>query len=173
MNLCSEGCGRKAWARGYCASHYQRARASGALEAAPRIRNIKGAGAINGQGYRYLTIDGVRVREHIVVAEAALGRKLPPGAQVHHVNMDRSDNRGANLVVCPSQAYHQILHLRTEALDASGHADWRRCAFCKQFDAPANLAFASSGKTNASPKVYHLECRAAHRRDEYSRKRAA
>lgn len=37
---------------------------------------------------------------HILVAEKALGRTLPKGAEVHHVNEDRADNRNTNLVIC-------------------------------------------------------------------------
>lgn len=54
-----------------------------------------------------------RVLEHILVAEKALGKMLPPGTEVHHVNGDKSDNRNSNLVVCPDGGYHQLLEVRT------------------------------------------------------------
>lgn len=38
-----------------------------------------------------------RVREHILVMEATLGRHLLPGEEVHHKNADRTDNRPENL----------------------------------------------------------------------------
>lgn len=38
-----------------------------------------------------------KVREHIVVMEEILGRKLLPGEEVHHRNTDRGDNRPENL----------------------------------------------------------------------------
>ena len=52
------------------------------------------------------------VLEHILVAEKALGKPLPPGARIHHVNSVRDDNRPCNLVVCQSDAYHKMLHAR-------------------------------------------------------------
>lgn len=76
---------------------------------------------------------------HSLIAEAALGRLLPPGAHVHHFDGDRTNNAPSNLVICPSAAYHKLLHQRTRALDACGHAGWRRCQYCKQWDEPSNL----------------------------------
>lgn len=48
--------------------------------------------------------------EHVLIAEKALGRPLPPGAEVHHFNGNKTDNRAQNLVICESRAYHFLLH---------------------------------------------------------------
>lgn len=163
---CIATCERKVWARGFCASHYSQARASGDLESAPRIRRARGTGGKTTDGYMARAERNERKGEHVWIAESALGKPLTKGVEVHHFNEDKSDNSPGNLVVCPDHAYHALLHLRSDALKASGNADYRRCTFCKEWDAPKNLTFASSGTRNKSPKIYHASCRSAHRRAE-------
>lgn len=52
--------------------------------------------------------------EHVILAEKALGKPLPYGVVVHHMNAP-DDNHGAfKLIVCPNQAYHMLLHKRME-----------------------------------------------------------
>src|SRR5262249_53357286 len=64
------------------------------------------------------------VFERLALAMKALGKMLPPHAEVHHVNRQGGDNRPGNLVICQDNAYHKLLHSRTEACEACGHADW-------------------------------------------------
>lgn len=132
MKLCIvDQCGRKHFGRGWCKLHYNRMRNGGSLEPVRSIGNPK--------NYRQSGRDGLRLGVHVMVAERALGKSLPEGAIVHHVNHIRSDNRNSNLVICPDSAYHHLLHSRERALDGCGHADWLHCWFCKQWSAPEEL----------------------------------
>lgn len=79
------------------------------------------------------------VREHILIAEKVLGKLLPEGAVVHHINENKADNRKENLVICENDAYHQLLHRRMRALKTCGNPNWRKCWICKEYDDPENL----------------------------------
>lgn len=104
-------------------------------------------------GYMAHTKHGVTKFVHVMVAESVLGRKLPSRAVVHHVNGDRLDNRPANLVICNDAAYHRIIHRRLNALNACGHAHWRKCWICKQYDKPENLSISPNGMN-----IRHRDC---------------
>lgn len=111
FKLCEiEGCFEFTYATNttYCKLHYQRNYRYG------RTENVnRSDGGIDSNGYKVITVDGVRNYEHIFVAEKALGKKLPEGAVVHHMNEDKLDNfTPFNLIVCPDQAYHLLLHRR-------------------------------------------------------------
>jgi hypothetical protein len=97
------------------------------------------------------------INEHIWLAEKALGRALPKGTEVHHVNGSKD---GGPLVICQDRAYHSLLHRRTRALKACGHANWRKCWFCGQWDAPENLYI----RPNRS-EGFHRKCHKEYERD--------
>jgi hypothetical protein len=58
------------------------------------------------------------VAEHTLVAERALGKFLPDGAVVHHVDQVKTHNDPSNLVVCQDAAYHALLHYRLRMVAA-------------------------------------------------------
>jgi hypothetical protein len=103
------------------------------------------------------------VLEHVAVATAVLGKSLPAKAQIHHINGDKQDNRPANLVICQDRAYHMLLHQRQNALRSCGHATWRKCGFCHQYDDPINLA------NHGHRSVVHRDCARRYKRARYAR----
>ena len=73
------------------------------------------------------------------IARRALGKKLPRGSEVHHIDKDPSNNSNDNLVLCQDKSYHKFLHQRANAYYACGNPNWRKCSFCGKHDDPKNL----------------------------------
>lgn len=145
--LCIVGCGKKRKTLGFCNNHYVQYWSGKDLGVEPiRTRRANGTGSLNkALGYHMYGANGRIEYGHVLVAEKALGRKLKSPEVVHHVNGNGLDNRPDNLVVCPDQNYHLLLHVRQRAYDACGHADWRKCKFCKQYDDPATVFDSGKG----------------------------
>lgn len=123
--------------------------------------------------YRWVSNDnGQGVPVHTVIAEKVLGKKMPKGAEIHHVDGNGHNNAHENLVVCPSDAYHKLLHVRTKALEACGNADWLKCVRCGKYDAPENL-YLYIPKDQSSPRGEHRKCHAAHSLKSYYKQKEA
>jgi len=90
------------------------------------------------------------VLQHLLIAEKVVGKLLPFPIVIHHVNGIGTDNRPENLVICENTGYHTLIHARQRALESCGHADWKKCYYCHQYDSINNLK-KSSG-------YYHLKC---------------
>lgn len=97
-----------------------------------------------------------RIREHIIIAEKALGKLLPQKAEVHHFTLTQ-------LVVCENRSYHMLLHQRQRALKSCGHAGWLKCAYCGLYDDPK---FMYLRPNSINRQAWHKECSC-----EYKRKR--
>lgn len=162
-----EGCNQSHDAKGYCHSHYKRWKLHGdplVVKCAPR-----GSGWVE-RGYQIYTRDGKHVPEHRLVAERALGKPLPLKAVVHHIDENRRNNDPSNLVVCPDNKYHRLIHQRLEAMKASGHYHWRKCPYCKKYDDPVNMR---EERTGYGPRYVHRVCSTSAGRVAKERKRVS
>lgn len=105
----------------------------------------------NGKSY----VQGGQDFEHRMVAARALGRALPPRAQVHHVDGDRRNNTPSNLVICEDMAYHKLLHARARIVAAGGDPNTERvCCRCQRV-----LSVDAFGRSNARQLGTQGACR--------------
>lgn len=123
-----EGCTSPAKLLGFCRFHYMRFRSNTRLDKPFGTRDGEFSNC-----YPKAAGTGSRKRLHVAIAEKALGKPLPLGAEVHHVDEVKSHNWNSNLVICQSHAYHSLLHLRARILKAGGDPNTQRiCSHCKQ-----------------------------------------
>lgn len=120
---------------------------------APAPKTTKRRGFVEGQPQRFIQGHQNRVRgmspshypnighekAHLAMARRALGRPLPHGAQVHHVDGNPNNHDARNLVICQDQSYHQLLHARALVVRAGGNPNTskvcRGCWEIKPFEA--------------------------------------
>lgn len=79
-----------------------------------------------------------------------LGHLLRGSADIHFHN--------DSTVVCEDRTYHKLLHQCTDALKVCGHANWRKCQICKEYDDPSNLNIKKRYKSVTATRVYHESC---------------
>jgi hypothetical protein len=131
--------------------------------------------AVTDHGDGYKTVNsgfrGKHRLQHRVIMEQIIGRPLLPSEIVHHDDENRGNNDPSNLILCKDNKEHQLIHLRKRASKECGHADWRKCTFCKQWDAVENLTIViqKRGKT----VVEHRACGNEYRKDWAAKKRAS
>jgi len=79
----------------------------------------------------YIVENGSHI--HRLKGEAAVERPLSSKECVHHVDLDKHNNENSNLVVCPNQSYHLLLHARTKVIDLGGDPNKDKyCGGCKE-----------------------------------------
>jgi hypothetical protein len=106
-----EGCDRFVIANGLCQMHYARVFRHGDTNS--RLPTYGSGRIVHEDGYVRIRIGNEYVMEHVLVATVALGKSLPEKAVVHHMNEDPADNfTPFNLIICPDQKYHALLHKR-------------------------------------------------------------
>ena len=128
----------------------------------------KGGRYINDSGYVMIynpdhprsSLNGY-VREHIILAENALGKPLPQSSQIHHFGKRHNNGK---IVLCEDQEYHYLLHTRERSLSESGNPNFRKCKFCKKYDDPKNLHIVQSKPHGWN--IHHQSCES-----EYEKKR--
>lgn len=129
----------------------------------------KGGKALTGRisGYRRIQLSGFyghpradkkgRVYEHLIVAEKALGRPIPLGVEVHHVDGNATNNHTPfNLVICENHKYHMLLHYRAKAYAACGNPSHMQCEYCKAWDAPERVTIVDNKRSGIYAK--HRQC---------------
>jgi hypothetical protein len=113
---------------------------------------------IDDLGYKRIGIKHI----HRLVAERALGRPLKAREVVHHVDGDKTNNAGSNLVICPDRHYHWLLHKRANAMEATGNPDAQKCEHCQQWDLPMNMSHrirrTRTGKDGRTTIWWHARC---------------
>lgn len=132
----------------------------GCGEPAPVARQkIKRRGMLKGQTFKFKVGHIARMRgvkegsyrkiglrlAHVLTVEKILGRPLPRGAQVHHVDGNRLNNAHSNLVVCENHAYHFLLHARARIVRAGGNPNTQK--LCSQCAIPKDFSDFYNSKT--------------------------
>lgn len=148
-HTCDCGCGRTPLMPGkrYLCGHAARHKSALAQPVRHPRRQV-----INGQ-IRY---------SHVLNAEQALGKPLPPKAVVHHVDSNRWNNANTNLVICQDQHYHMLIHVRTRIVRAGGNPNTQKiCCCCKQMLVYAN--FCQSRRCNDGLHETCRECQKIYR----------
>lgn len=121
--------------------------------------NWKGGRRVSAQGYILIYFpshpranNSGCVFEHVLIAEAALGRPLPRTARVHHFDENRANNAPSNLVICDSESYHKLLHRRQRASAICGNPNAIHCAGCDTWGDPSAINFRSGRRTYRHPE---------------------
>ena len=105
------------------------------------------------------------VYEHIIAAEGALGKPLPPKVVIHHPFGEKDKEQ---IVICENQKYHFLLHKRERAYSACGNPNYVKCKYCKQFDNPTNM-YVFDGKNGGY--ACHANCANNYNRRNYNKKK--
>ena len=82
--------------------------------------NWRGEKYEHGPYYAVWSGTGKKEREHRIIAEKALGRKLRKNELVHHIDGNGRNNKNNNLLIC-DKSYHNWLHWKMADLYMKEH----------------------------------------------------
>jgi hypothetical protein len=134
--------------------------------------NWKGGKTITRAGYRKIkkpdhprAVNGY-VFEHIIVIEEFLGYILPLKYRIHHKDGNKLNNDICNLIVCPNESIHRIIHTNEKSLREYGDAKGRKCCICHKYDMPNNM------NHNVKSRNYiHRDCKIKYDKELNTRKK--
>jgi hypothetical protein len=130
----------------------------------PTHYNFKG-GSVNRWGYRMVSVNGRRVREHRHVMEQIVGRPLLPDEVVHHIDHDKLNNAPGNLRLHPNRAIHSQQHVT--AFRSQTHKECVTCHVVKP-----RSGFHRAAQPTAHHDTHHSQCKAC-RKPYYAQRNAA
>lgn len=136
VGMCQCGCGQPT-------TRLVRSRGRGTIGTWNRYApNHNGLRIGDGKHYRATADGSGKVRDvHRVIAERALGKRLPRKVEVHHVDGNKLNNANRNLVICEDHAYHRLLHMRTKVVRAGGNPNVDVfCNGCQKAKAPSEFS---------------------------------
>jgi hypothetical protein len=91
---------------------------------------------------------------HVAIAERAIGKVLPRGVEIHHVDGNGKNNAHRNLVVCPDKAYHKLLHVRQRILAVGGNPNTQKlCGRCRTPRALDDFSLSRSNKSTGRGNI--------------------
>lgn len=116
-------------------------------------------GSFDKQGRLYMSYFGVKKYDYVLKIESILGKELPKGVVVHHVDENHRNNKNSNLVVCENQAYHMLLHQRQRVVAAGGDPNTQAiCGKCKEAKDIADFYLQKSGRKVGRTTSYCRSC---------------
>lgn len=99
-------------------------------------------------------------QNHRTVVEGILGKPLPKGSVVHHIDGDTKNNVPSNLVVLPNEAYHKALHAR-QRIQELGY-DWREYKVCGRCGIKPRTEFTKDKTSWDGTDVLCKDCKHEH-----------